>query len=143
MWGFFHNVANMCQRCIERQTVFKDTLGHLKKGVGCFKRTINHRINQLPKAYVEDLRKLMEKMQKGGGGNKKLTPVQQEFFKVYGPILRKFVRPPIDYYSFLKKKRRFQQKQMPFAQAYGIAFHDDPTNFDLTDIQVNHDETTI
>jgi len=115
-----------CESCSSRRQDFTNVLKSLSSGIGCSKKKINRHLDQLPEEYVKDMQALMSRMRENPG---KLTPLQHEFIQSYKGILRKFVKPPPQTRKYLGQKRKFNKKQIPFAQAYAMAYHDNPAAF--------------
>ena len=73
------------------------------------------------------MRQLLARMRREGNIHL-LSQNQKDFFKKYKRILRDFVRP--NERDLLARKRYYMNRNMPFSEAFGKSFIENPQAFD-------------
>ena len=79
-----------CDVCDNRRNRFPSIMGYMSGNMGVAKKKIAQNVDVIPNAFIEHMKTLLKRMNKGGAAQF-LTPDQREFFKVYKRVLRSFV----------------------------------------------------
>ena len=116
-----------CDQCTTKRSKFKEIVSILSNGQGTSRSKIQRNVEDIPQKFIHDMRQLLTRMRRQGNTNL-LSKNQLEFFKKYKRILRDFVRP--NERDLLARKRRYQDRNVPFAEAFGKAYLENPNAFD-------------
>ena len=116
-----------CDQCETKRSKFKEIVDILSKGQGTSRNKIQRNVEDIPQNFIHDMRQLLARMRRQGNAHL-LSKNQLEFFKKYKRILRDFVRP--NERELLARKRRYLDRNVPFAEAFGKAYLENPNVFD-------------
>ena len=117
-----------CEHCTIKRSKFKEIVSILSDGQGTSRAKIQRNVREIPENFLSDMRKLLMRMRREGDSNL-MSKNQLEFFKKYKRLLRDFIRP--NERDLLSRKRRYLQRNIPLAEAFGKAYLENPTPFDM------------
>ena len=117
-----------CDVCNTRRERFPSIMNYMSGNMGVAKKKIERNVDVIPNTFIDHMKSLLKRMNKGGAA-RFLTPDQREFFKIYKRVLRSFVRPDSHGKQVLAVKRQFMNRKMPFVQALGKLYTENPKLF--------------
>ena len=117
-----------CDSCCTKRSKFKDVVSILSERQGTALEKIRRNIEELPDNFIQDMRRLLTRIRRNGNANL-LSKNQLDFFKKYKRILRNIVKPHAR--DLLSYKRRYMDKNIPFAEAFGKTYIENPQAFDV------------